>query len=120
MSAPTHWPARGFAAEVSVLTGEKSPVVIVAPTMQGLRQRLLEFAGLLLKEDRTKDVVLSEALRYAEDADIAATICAQRDELLAAVKAFCAGSSWVAAEWKAQAHIKPLFDLAAKAEGGQP
>lgn len=39
-------------------------------------------------------------------------IARERDRLVKIIRDFCDGQDWAAETWKAQAHIKPLFDAA--------
>ena len=52
----------------------------------------------------------------AADAEVAA-LRADRDRMRAAIVAFATEAGWAAEAWKRQAHIAPLFQIAAEAEG---
>jgi len=44
---------------------------------------------------------------------------AMNKSLLAAISTFCSESAWAVPEWKAQPHIKALFEIYAKAGEGK-
>ena len=50
-------------------------------------------------------------------------LCEQKarriEELEAAIKAFAKDQQWAYSAWKAQPHIKPLFDIARELEEGE-
>lgn len=62
----------------------------------------------------------NEARRYCQNANYwreeGKKAMAREAKLREAIRAFCAAESWAAPEWRAQPHIKVLYDIAALRE----
>ena len=62
-------------------------------------------------EDAEGAIALYEAT-HVSDPDEMAAIARERDRFVTIIRDFCDGQDWAAETWKAQDHIKPLFDAA--------
>lgn len=72
------------------------------------------------ERDQLRSELLEQARIIGMGAEREISLVAERDQMSKAICNFCAEASWSVDTWKNQAHIKPLFDIAARTHRDTP